>query len=127
MPKTKTDTITRALRVLGVLSNDETARAEDHAYCVEALDAAVAEMATQGITATIDADALPDAVFRKWADLVAADVASHYGMSGPPRAKAILGLRAYYLPDDRTDRRDTDNDGTVSTDEADAGLRTAYY
>lgn len=127
MPKTKTDITTRALRVLGVLSNYETAQAEDAAYCAEALDAAAAEMATHGITATIDTNAIPDAVFRAWANLVAADVASHYTMAGPPRSKAIIDLSAYYLPDDREDRRDTDDDGTVSEDEATAGSRTAYY
>lgn len=129
MTKTSLDVTSEALRRLGVLSNDEEPGADDYALAKRHLDAALSEFATDpynfGFAWT--AETVPDAVFRPLAWLVAADIASHYGLAAEPRSRPLSRIRAFAFPDDRAIRADLDDSGTVSDDEADADLRAQFY
>ena len=127
MPKNRTEIVELALRELRVLSTDENASADQIGYVGDIADLAFAEFTAthQAVTWTL-AD-VPDAVARPFAQLVAADAAEHYGRPAPLRSRALGRILAAIRQDDREDRRDVDEDGTISEDEADAGLRALYY
>lgn len=129
MPKTSIDVATRALRVLGITGISRANAASDHAYAMEAMEAALAELQnTHSIPATWTIETVPDNIFIPFADLVASEVfAGGYGVNPPNRARAIGRIRAALLPDDREDRRDLDEDGTISDDEIEAGKRAQFY
>lgn len=128
MPKTRIDVGTQALRRLGVCGVADDPGADDQAQAVIAMDAALAELVGQhGITVAWDANAVPDDIFLAFSDFVASELALIYRLQGPSRSRSIARLRADLLPDDRGDPRDVDDDGTVSTEEAAAGERAAYY
>jgi hypothetical protein len=50
-----------------------------------------------------------------------------YGMPSPNATRAIGALRTYSFPDDRETFADTDDNGTVTTAEADAYDRARYF
>lgn len=129
MAKTKSDVVAEAHRRLSVLSVDETPSADQDTYGGIQLDALFAELNapphSMGFTWTVET--VPDAAFRPLAWLLASEMAAHYTVSGERRSRAMARLRGYAFPDDRDDRRDTNDDGTVSEAESNAGLRAAFY
>jgi len=126
--KTSLDVSTRALRVIGVCSLSDDPTAEDKAYAVTAMQGVLDELSDQhGLTIAWTIETVPDDIFLALADMVASEIASTYGFPAPSRSRALTRIRAALLPDDRTDRRDTDSDGTVTTAEAEAGQRAAFY
>lgn len=128
MAKTKHNIVTRALRMIEVVGVGEVPDADDYAHAVEMLETEYARAnREQSLALSIDLDATPDELFEPLAMLVASKVAMVYRKQGPRYSSAIAAMRAYALPDDRTDSRDLDDDGTVSTAEAAAGERAAYY
>jgi hypothetical protein len=129
MPKTRLDVVTRAHRRLGVLAQDETLTADQIATGGEVLEGLIGEIeSVQGLSLAWDADSVPDGLFLPVAYLLAVDLAPEYEV--PPRdtrARLIAQIRAAELPDDRADRRDLDDDATVTTDEIDADSRAVFY
>lgn len=128
MTKTRADIIAMAHRSIGVLSVDSVPSADQDAYAGDVLDALFDELkAVHGFTFTWALDATPDEAFLPLSLTLASDIAGHYDVPFQSRSRGIARLRAWALPDDRTDRRDTDSDGTISTAEKQAGLEAAYY
>lgn len=125
---TKRDVINTALRRVQVLAGDEPADADMYAYAGDLLDGIFAEVnSTQGMAFTWTLDDTPTAARLPLAYLLAVDVGPHYGRPVENRSVAMARLRAYAFPDDRTDSRDLDEDGTVTTAEIEAGKQAAYY
>lgn len=118
-----------ALRRLGVVASDTAASADDAAYTGDTLDALFLEIQnTQGITITWTLDATPDNAFLSLSYLLATEIAPHFEVQAPePRSKAMGRLRAALIPDDRTDDRDLDEDGTVTDAEIEAGKRALFF
>jgi len=126
---TKSEVVGAALRRLGILSVDETVSADQIGYCGDVLDALLSELQSLwGVTFSWTVATVPAAGFLPLSYLLAAEVAPHY-MVNPPETpgRSMARFRAYALPDDRDDRRDTNDDGIVSADEETAGLATAFY
>lgn len=126
---TRSDVINFALRRIGVLAADELADADQVAYCGTILDGIFAELsAVHGITFTWALSAVPAGMLAPLANYLATEIAPHFDIPAPePRARAIGRIRAYMLPDDRTDRADTDEDGAISEAEAAAAARAAFF
>lgn len=131
MTKTTLDVATQALRVVGVTAVDETPDASDFAFAKATLQGIRDELVTghgATISWTLDADDIPDALFLPLAELLATDLAIAYARPmNMPRSRALTRVRTILFPDDREDRADTDDSGTVSTEEAEADLRAQYY
>lgn len=129
MSKTKTDVVQMALRRLGVVASDTAASADDADFAGDTLDALFAEIQnTQGITITWTLDATPDNAFLPLSYLLAVEVAPHFMVQAPEsRATAMGRVRAALISDDREDRRDLDDDGTVTDAEIEADGRSVYY
>lgn len=128
MTRTSLDVASQALRRIGVLAVGDTPTADDKETAVIAMQGALDELTgSHGVTVAWTIETVPDNVFMAFSDLIAAEVASVYSLQGPNRSRALTRMKAVLLPDDREDYRDTDDDGTVSTEEADAGERAAYY
>lgn len=124
---TRADILRLAHRRLAILAADEALSADQEAYSGDVLDLLVSEIAdAQGIT--VSASAPDDGYVLALASLLAVDIAPHYLVAAPePRSRAMMRLRAAVISDDRDDRRDVDDDGTISDAEADAGRRAAFY
>lgn len=102
MPKTKLEMTARAHRVLGLLSADENPSADMIAFAGEALEGVIEELAyVQGVGISFDVDTVPDELFIPLGDLLAAEIAAHYGVVGPVRSRAISRIRASLVADDR--------------------------
>lgn len=129
MPKTKTDILTMALQHLGVVGAGEVPTALDYETTGNALDAVLDYLTNEhGLTMPADIDATGDALALRLSRVVAAEVAPSYEVASPlSLARAISGVRSYLISDDREDHRDLDDDGTISDDEVQAGLRALYY
>lgn len=125
---TSHDVITLAHRQIGVVADDEPMTADQEAYATPLLEALFEEFQmVQGVTFTWGLTAVPRAALIPLATLVAAEIAGHYSRPAPLISRATGRLRAAYLPDDRPDVRDLDDDGTVSANEADIAKRARYY
>ncbi len=129
MPKTRLDVIQKALRHLSVIASDTNASADDEAYTGDSLDTLFEEIQnTQGITITWTLDETPNNAFLPLSRLLAVEVADHFTVPAPTSyANAMGRLRAALIPDDREDRRDLDEDGTVSDAEIEADKRAQFY
>jgi len=129
MTKTSTDVVSEALRRIRVLGVGDTPAGDDATTGKDALDALFAELNAEphamGFTWTVET--VPDAIFRPLAWLLAVDLAQTYQEQAEPRSRAMMRLRAYAFPDDRDDRRDLDDDGTVTTAEIAASERGAFF
>lgn len=124
MAKTKTDVVAMAHRSMGILSADETPTADQEAYAGDVLDALLAEIAAiHGVYLSYDLDE----TFLPMSYLLAAEIAPHYGVQAMPRSMAMSRLLAYAVPDNRPDRRDLDENGTVTAAERAAAGRAEYY
>lgn len=127
MPKTRAEVYTRSLRRLGVLAVDEDATVDMEAQAGAVLDALFEEVkASKAVTWTLSE--VPDNAFLALVDLLATEIAPDYEV--PPRTSRSVAwqrLMGVIRPDDREDYRDTDDDGTVSDAEIDAGERARYY
>lgn len=122
---TKSDVITMAHRLLGLVATDEALTADQSAFGTDVYDSLNAELITShGVTVPAT---IPAAMLVPMAKAVASEVASHYGIPGPSRANAIMRVRAYYLPDDRGNSKDLDDDGTVTDGEAEAAAYGQFY
>ena len=120
------DIVNLALRNLNVISLGERASGDQFTYGKTVLDALFAEF---GLDATIswDLDTVPTVAEFALADLLASELAIHYGVQYKPRSRAWGRLRAIVKADDRTDSRDLDGDGVVSEDEIEAAKRAEYF
>lgn len=128
MARTKLELITYTLRAIGVTAVDEAPDASEYAYASDIVDQEFARIkAEQGFTWTWTIDEIPDAAFVPLAAVMAGSIASAFARPSPPQSRGIMALRAWSFPDDRDDPADTDDSGTVSTEEADAYDRAAYY
>ena len=128
MAKTKREVVSLALRQLGVLAADEQASADQFNYAGDVLDAVFAEEnAVQGWGFVWTMNAVPDGAALGLAQLLAAEIAPHYMVGSPPRSRGIARLRAFAFPDNREDRADLDNDGTVTEAERTAAGYGAYF
>ena len=128
MTKTTLDVVKMACRRIKILSVDEVPSADQYEFASEVLASLFAEVKeVHGMPFTWTTDTTPDAAFLPLSYLLAVEIAPHYGMPTEPRSRAMGRLRAYAFPDDRTDSRDLDDDGTVSTEEAAAAERALYY
>lgn len=127
MPKTRAEVYTRSLRRLGVLAVDEDATADMEAQAGAVLDALFAEVtASKAVTWTLNE--VPDDAFLALVDLLATEIAPDYEVPfRTPRGVAWQRLMGVIRPDDRDDYRDTDEDGTISDAEVDAGERARFY
>lgn len=129
MTKLKSEVVAEAHRRINVLSVDEDVSADQSTYGESAADSLFAELNAEphnmGFTWTMDT--VPEAVFRPLSWLLAVDLATHYVVPSESRAQAMGRVRAYAFPNNIEDRRDVDEDGLISEDEADAGLRALYY
>lgn len=127
MTKTASQIIARAHRRIRVLGTDDPVTAEMQSVGSEVLEGLFAQI--QGdATITWDLTVVPDDVFLSLSDYLAAYLAGEYNRPAPvSRARAYADLMEQLRPDDRTDRRDTDEDGLISEDEAAAGDRALYY
>ena len=128
MAKTRAEVITSALRRIGVVAEDEAASTAMETNAGEVLDTLFAEIEVSK-DVTWDLTTVPDEAFIALSNLLAADVAPLYppAQAPYPRGVAWMRLMGIIRPDDREDYRDTDDDGTVSDAEADAGERARFY
>lgn len=102
MSKTKLEVVARAHRVLGLLAADENPTADMVDFAGNTLDGVLGELeGVQGVSVPFDSDSTPDELFLPVADLLAAEIAGHYGVSGPARSRAISRVRASLAADDR--------------------------
>lgn len=129
MPKTTRDTVTAALRRIGVVAVDDPADAATYAVAEEIFEAFYAELPDEGFTTLTDANAVPDKAFNAIVQMVAKDIAPQFGVDAPTQdwREGLRRLRRIYMPDDREEWRDVDEDGTVSADEAILGEQALYY
>lgn len=128
MSKSKREIVALALRHVGVLASDEQPSADQYDYAGDVLDAVFAEEnAVQGWGFTWDTDTVPDGAAMGLSQLLAAEIAPHYMVPGPPRSRGIARLRAFAFPDDRADPADLDDDGTVTDAERTAADYGAYF
>lgn len=125
---TRADVITLALRQIGVVAADETPSAPDADYAGDVLDGLFAELkAVHGFTWSWTLEATPQTHALPLALALGAEIGNTYGVATTSKASAIGRLRALSFPDDREDRRDTDEDGVISDAEKDAGMRAVFY
>ena len=102
MAKTKLEITARAHRVLGLLAVDENPSADMIAFAGDTLDGVIDELEyIQGVSAPFDSDSVPDELFLPLGDLLAAEIAPHYSVPAPSRARAMTRVRAHLAPDDR--------------------------
>lgn len=102
MSKTKLETVARAHRVLGLLAVDEVPTADMIDFAGDTLDGILEELETmQGLSVPFSSSAIPDEMFIPMGDLLAAEIAGHYGVNGPVRSRAIARIRAALALDDR--------------------------
>lgn len=128
MSKTKLEVVTMALRRIRVLAGGEDANGDDFGDVGDTLDALFEELKdVHGMAFTWDLGAVPDNAFLPLSYLLAVEVAPMFNRPTETRNTAMMRLNAVAFPNDVDDRRDTDDDGTVSTDEATAGLAAAYF
>lgn len=128
MAKTRADVIAQALRRLGIISANETADADAENFAGDTLDALFEELqGAQGITITWTLNTTPDNAFLALSNLLAVEIAPHYEIAAEPRSRALGRFRATQISDDRADRRDLDENGTISTAEIEADARAVYY
>lgn len=128
MARTKLDLITYVFRALGITAVDEVPDASEYAFASDVVDQEFARIkAEQGFTWTWTIDEIPDEGFAPLAVVMAGSIGSAFGRPVPPQSRGIMALRAWSFPDDREDPADTDDSGTVTTAEADAYDRAAYY
>lgn len=123
----RSEIINYAVRRLSLKSLHDSATAEQYAYASKSLDALFSELVDDGLNVDWTPDTAPEAVRRPLGWLVAVDIAPQFSLASEPRSRAMGRLRAALFPDDRTDRRDLDGDGTVSEAEVNAGLQANYY
>lgn len=125
---TRADVINKALEKAGLTPLGEAADADQAAYAGELLDDAWEELQdVHGVAVAWDLTAVPAGALVPLANLVAVDISPRFNRPAERRATALVRLLAILVPNDAEDRRDTDEDGTITDAEADAGLRTAYY
>lgn len=128
MTKTTLDIVTAAARRIGVAAVDVPLDAAIYEIGADRLTDIYAEIPDHGITTLTDANAVPDKASEALIRLVATRMSSE-GL-GNPYPGEVAGwrlLRQHYLPDDRDDPRDTDDDGTVTDAENEAFDRSAFY
>lgn len=102
MAKTQAEVVARAHRTLGLLAADEVPTADMNAFAGNALDGVIEELTYgHGLSVTFDKTDVPDDLFLAVSDLLAAEVAPHYGVAGPSRSRAITRIRANLACDDR--------------------------
>lgn len=133
MTKTSSDVYTQALRHIGVepVQTGETP-AEYAEHARTALDGLLAELlAAHDSTITWTVETVPDNLFLPVSRVVAYDIASAFGPAAMQRAgirsRHIMAIRQVLHTNDITDSRDLDEDGTISTDEVEAGQRAEFY
>lgn len=127
MPKTKNDIVSLALRTIGVLSSDEEASADDFAYAGDILDAEFARVkVTEGFTWAWDIETVPDALYEPLARYLASFLFS-FERPLPNRRDAMAAIREHEYLDDRVDRADDDEDGTLSAEEQKVAEKSAFY
>ena len=128
MTKTASEVVAQAHREINVLSVDESPSTDMATYGEAMLDSLLAQAVTQhSLSFTWDKDTVPDGVFLGLSFLLASHLAPHYERPYQPRSWGWGQFKAAINPDDREDRRDLDDDGTVSVAEAEAGERARYY
>lgn len=100
---TRSDVVRRAFRRLGLAAEDEALTADQMRYAGDELDVLFAEMNTvEGFAFTWTLDDIPEGAVPGLADILAEEIAPHYSVSPTmTRARAIMRLRAWALPDDR--------------------------
>ena len=102
MSKTQADVVARAHRVLGLLAVDEVPTADMNAFAGNALEGAIEELTyVQGLGVSFDETSVPTELFLPLSDLLASEIAQHYGVQGPSRSRSISRIRANLAPDDR--------------------------
>lgn len=124
---TRLDIITLALRDIGVVARDEAASADDVSFVGGVLDSVFAEIENEfDVSWTIET--VPTVSAWALARLLSVDIAPAFDMAPrETRARAWRRFFATVRSDNRADFRDLDDSGTISSEEADAGLRAAYY
>lgn len=129
MTKTAADICTLALQKLNVTAVGEAPAGEDMSLALSSLNAFFARFnLTDGAAIAWELSATPDEAFLPLSDVLAAILAPVYMRPAPmPMSRAVGYLREYAFPNDITDSRDTDEDGSISDAEAAAGRRAAYY
>ena len=129
MTKTKAEIVAEAHRRINVLSVDESPSDDMVTFGEASADSLFAELNaaphSMGFTWTLDTT--PEAAFRPFAWLLAVELGPHYSRPVEPYSRAYQRLAAYAFPDDREDRRDVDEDGSISEAEEAAGDRAAFY
>ena len=102
MAKTQAEVVARAHRTLGLLAADEVPTADMDSFAGNALEGAIEELAyVQGLGVTFDQTDVPEELFLAVSDLLAAEIAPHYGVNGPSRSRALTRIRANLACDDR--------------------------
>jgi len=121
---TKADLIALAHRKLSILSVDESVTTDQTAYAEDVLQGIWDEFS--GVM-DFSIENPGRRYYHALADMLAAELAPHYSVPGPRRSRALGRLRAILLPDDRPDKRDINEDGTVTEAERDALRRAEFY
>lgn len=124
---TRADVIERAFRILGIAADDEALTADQINNGGDVLDSLFAELNNE-FTISWALSATPTVSFQPLAMLLAVELAFEYNRPKPTtRGLAWRRFMATVRSDNREDFRDLDDSGTISDEEADAGLRAAYY
>ena len=124
---TRNDIISMAHRLLGVQSADENITADQESFGGAVLDAIYAELPTaHGLPIAWDLDSTPQRAFMGLSQVLASDLAQHYGQPYGPRSSGIMRLRAALISDDRPGAGDF-SDGFVVSQGQGARLVFAIY
>lgn len=129
MTKTTLEVVTAGLRRIGVAAVDVPVDAETFAVGKEHYLAMYAELPGEGFATLTDADAVPDKAFNAIVQMLCDDIGPTFGR---PKAQqnwreGLKRLRRQYMPDDRTDVSDSNNDGTITAEETQDDLEAQFY
>ena len=124
---TQDDVVTRAFRILGVKAEDEGLTADQLENGRVVLDSLFSELKNEEPFTWL-IDVTPSVSFQPLSVLLAVELAPEYSVQRPTtRGMAWRRFMATVRSDNREDPRDADEDGIISAEEADAGLRATYY
>lgn len=99
MDRTREETALRALRLIGVVAQDEPATADQMRGALDVLESLWAELLTEAPATWGLATGIPPEAFVPLAQFLAAELAPEYGVAAPmTRARAKLRLLALIRP-----------------------------
>lgn len=129
MTKTTLEVVTSALRRAGIAAVDEPADAGTFAEAKALYEGLYAELPGEGFATLTDANAVPEKAFNAIVQMTADEIGPTFGVQRAQNSwrEGLKRLRRQYMPDDRSDPADLNNDGTISAEETQDDLEAQFY